>query len=113
MKKILLSFALLGTFAAKAQTIDTTSVEGVAVAHIQTPFTVKWNDTTKAHYLSVKSISDNLKDAATFTYTLYSAEGRNLDNGVILCNNGDYEGWSGNNKFPFSFVATKLGIAIK
>lgn len=113
MKKIFLSLAFLGTIAAKAQTIDTNSIKGVAVVHINTPFTVKWNDTTKAVYLSVTGVNDNYKDAATFSYTLYSASGKRLDFGFVECNNGAYVGWNGNNNFPFTFVANKLGIAIK
>lgn len=111
MKKLLF-IALLGAFSAKAQTIDTTKINGVAVAKITTPFAVKWNDTTKARYLGVQIMSDNLKSSSVFVYTLYAASGRNLDNGIVECKGADYTGWTGDNKFPFSFVATKLGIAI-
>lgn len=113
MKKLLLPIALLGILNAKAQTIDTTKINGVAVSKIATPFATKWNDTTKARYIGVQIVSDNLKSGSVFVYTLYAASGKSLDNGIVECKGDDYTGWTGDNKFPFSFVATKLGIAIK
>lgn len=104
--------ALFGLCTAQAQTIDTAKFKGFAVVRIATPFVVKWNDTTKARYLSVKSVADNFKDAATFTYILHSAAGIGLDAGIVECKKDDYNGWTGDNRFPFSFVATKLGITI-
>lgn len=113
MKRVILLLLCAAALQAKAQTIDTAKFKGFAVVRIATPFVVKWNDTTKARYLGVTSISDNLKSNSMFSYTLYSASGRSIDGGVIECKDADYQGWSGDNKFPFSFVANKLNLSIK
>lgn len=112
MKKILFA-ALVFSLNAKAQTIDTTKVKGYSVVELVTPFQIKWNDTTKARYISVISASDNLTNSATFTYSFHAANGTRLDGGMVECKGADYASWSGDNKFPFQFVASKLGLPIK
>lgn len=136
MKKILLSALLIYSVGVNAQTIDTNSLKPYAVVKLVTPFSPKWGDTTKASFLMIESKDDNLKDNVTFRYVLFqkrwneSATIRNHDNtqdsvivitkgglplvdGYIKCEGADYKAWDGNNKFPFQFVADKIGLGIK
>ena len=113
MKKLLLPIAILGVFNAFGQTVDTTTYKPLTVVILKDPFQIKWNDTTKAVALSVLSFSDNLKDKATFQWSLLSTNGKVLQNGIIECNGYGYSNWDGGNKYPFTFVASKLGLTLK
>lgn len=114
MKKLLLSVLLIGLFTSvEAQTIDPAFKKCTAVK-VATPFKVKWSDTTKAYYLCVAIMSDNLKDKATFSVTLYSAKEEALDAIFVEIKGADYAAWDGNNRqYPFGYVADKLSITIK
>jgi hypothetical protein len=71
--------------------------------------------------LGVRLIDDNLKDAAILFWELISivdAIGSNpgsitrVDRGNMSLDSSDYSQWNGNNTFPFTFVAGKLGLTI-
>lgn len=114
MKKLFLSTLLLGAFAtSKAQTIDTNVLKPYPVAVLAKPFKVNWNDTAMARFLNVSIISDDLKSNATFHWVLFSANSVPLQMGDVTCIGEEYTAWNGNNVYPFSFVAEKLGLAIK
>lgn len=113
MKKLLLPIALLGILNAKAQTIDTNSFKPLSVVYLDTTLQVRWNDTTKACALSATLFNDNLKNKAVFQWSLIAYSGRILQGGIIECSGEDYANWDGNNLFPFTFVASKLGLEIK
>lgn len=114
MKKLLLSALMIGALtASKAQTIDTNVAKPYPVAVLVKPFKVNWNDTAMARFLNVSITSDNLKSEATFHWVLFGSGTVPLQMGDVTCVAEDYAAWNGNNVYPFSFVADKLGLAIK
>ena len=114
MKKLFLSALMIGAFtASKAQTIDTNVAKPYPVAVLAKPFKVNWNDTAMARFLNVSITSDNLKSEATFHWVLFGSSAVPLQMGDVTCVAEDYAAWNGNNVYPFSFVADKLGLAIK
>jgi hypothetical protein len=114
MKKLFLSALIIGAFtASKAQTIDTNVAKPYPVAVLVTPFKVNWNDTALARYLNVSITSDDLKSNAVFHWVLFGAGTVPLQMGDVTCIGEDYTAWNGNNVYPFSYVADKLGLAIK
>ena len=114
MKKLLLVAALFtANSKSQAQTYDTTSLKPYAVVRLSVPFAPNWQDTTKAAYLNVTSNSDNLKDAASLHWVLFSLGSKPLVTGDIPLIGSDYRGWDGSNVYPFQFVAGKLGLAIR
>ena len=113
MKKILMLAFMIGSFAAKAQTIDTTSVKGVLTAKLATPIKINWNDTSKAYYLNTYSMNDNLVDEALIGYSLIGYNGKVLFGGTIPLVGNDYKLWDGASLYVFTYVADKLGLGIK
>ena len=61
-----------------------------------------------ATQLSVTSISDNLTTSCLFNWQLFDSNGMFVDMGTITCSGTDYANWSGNNMFPYQFVAANL-----
>lgn len=113
MKKLILLSSILFSLGAKAQVYDTTSLKPYAVVKLETPFYPNWQDTAKARYLHVTINGDNLKDAATFHWVLFSFLGKPLAMGDEKCSGEAYKLWEGNNIFPFVYVAQKLTLKIK
>lgn len=135
-KAISILLLCVASHALKAQTIDTNSLKPYSVVKLVTPFAPKWGDTTKVCYMMIQSLDDNLKDKATFRYVLFQQRwaeasiiktpdglrdttvytpkgGIPIVDGYVKCEGADYKNWDGNNKYPFTFVASKIGIAIK
>ena len=105
---------MIGAFtASKAQTIDTNVAKPYPVAVLVKPFKPNWNDTAMARYLNISITSDDLKSNATFHWVLFGAGTVPLQMGDVTCVGKEYAAWNGNNEYPFSFVADKLGLAIK
>ena len=115
MKKLFLSALLIGAFTAstKAQTIDTNVAKPYAVATLTRSFKVNWGDTILARFLNVSITSDDLKSRATFHWVLFGTGAVPLQMGDINCEGEEYTAWNGDNRYPFIFVADKLGLAIK
>jgi hypothetical protein len=114
MKKLFLSALFIGAVAAsKAQRIDTTIVNPYPVVVLAKPFKVNWNDTTMASFLNVSINFDDLKSNAIFHWVLFDNNYVPLQMGDVSCVGKDYTNWNGNNNYPFSYVADKLGLAIK
>ncbi len=68
---------------------------------------------------------DNLKDMAYLTYTLYnkmviSADGDTPEftnvvqiySGKLTLGGTDYSAWTGDNTYPYTYVASQLGLTI-
>lgn len=68
-------------------------------------------DKPEVDNLVVAIQGDNLTDYAQFTYTLRSGE-LSVINGQVNCSGEDYQGWNGNNDFPYNFVANTIGVEI-
>jgi hypothetical protein len=114
MKKLFLSTLFIGIFtAAKAQRIDTNIVNPYPVVVLAKPFKVNWNDTAMARFLNVSITFDDLKSNAMFHWVLFDYNYAPLQMGDVPCSGVDYNSWNGNNAYPFSYVADKLGLAIK
>lgn len=70
----------------------------------------------EAAWLNAYVVSDNLKDSATFYYSLSSvdAEGNpaeSIAEGNLGMSGEDYEGWA-TNPYAWSWVAGKLGLTL-
>lgn len=63
-----------------------------------------------ADTLTCYVVSDNLKDSATFYYSL-SSEAGSLAQGNLTMGGTDYEGWQ-TNEYAWQWVAGKLGLTI-
>ena len=113
MKKSILLLASMFALVAKGQTIDTSVCSPYPVAILTKPFQPNWQDTTKARYLNVSITSDNLKDNAIFHWVLFGVNNKPLQMGDVTCKDEDYFAWNGDNSYPFAFVASQLGLAIK
>ena len=108
MKKLFIVLLVLVAFTAKSQIVDTTFTRMTACKIV--PFKAKWNDTTNVDYLGVRIISDDLKSVATLYWALMDSNGVIHYDSNDFIRGTDYSNWSGDNKFPFSFIAIKNNI---
>lgn len=85
-----------------------------------TPLAYKLNS-PQPNTLGVKLISDNLKDTASLYWEVASSVAASgsthasytvVDKGNVTVGGTDYSSWSGDNNFPFTFVAQKLGLTL-
>lgn len=137
MKKTILSALFASSIMVGfAQTIDTMVYKPLSLVRLVVPFKPNFGDTTAAVFMGVTSKSDNLKDYAVFHYALFQGRwketitvkradgvtdssytidkgGKALFAGDVECSGLDYKNWTGDNKYPFQFVASKLGLPIK
>lgn len=75
------------------------------------PIKIWQNGTTvEANRMSL-IVQDNLKDAASFYYTLY-ADDNAVANGGIAMGGEDYENWDGSNDFAYEWVAKQINVEI-
>ena len=65
-----------------------------------------------ATQLMVTSVSDNLIDTCNFDWKLFDNNGALVDNGLLLCTGTDYSVWQGDNTYPYTFTAGRLGLTI-
>ena len=68
-------------------------------------------DTTEgneATQLLVVSVNDDLLTFCNFDWKLFDTAGSLVDNGLLLCTGADYTNWSGNNEFPYKYVAANI-----
>ena len=109
----ILAFALL-SISARAQTQDTrlSLISGLTVVKIQ-PINVSIIDTTHAFGLGVRIVNDNLSNDCTLYYQLVDSLGHNLYQGNIDVIGADYNNWTGDNVYPFTYVAGKLKLTLK
>lgn len=76
------------------------------------PISIWQNGQTKtASVLNAYAISDNLKDSATFYYSLQTEEGEQLSQGNLTMSGEDYVGFTSND-YAFDWVATQLNVVI-
>lgn len=76
------------------------------------PIQIWQNGQTKeASVLNAYAISDNLKDSATFYYSLQTEEGEQLSQGNLTMSGTDYEGFI-SNEYAYDWIATQLNLAI-
>jgi len=108
---LLLSFVFATCFA-QGQTIDT-SIHHIAAVKL-VPFKAKFTDTANVTHLGMRIIGDDMRSSCTFYYVLLMNDGatESVNGNFTLCCE-DYEAWSGDNSFPFQYIATKLGLTFK
>lgn len=69
----------------------------------------------EATYFAAVSQSDNLKDAASFQYTLYAGQDSpsvSVASGGFAMGGEDYANWDGSNDYPYVWLAEKLNLTI-
>ena len=76
------------------------------------PFLAKWNDDKQVTHLGVKIINDDLLTTCFLSWQLMDDNGLNLVNGNMEITGDDYKSWSGDNEYPFNYVANKLNVTI-
>lgn len=91
-----------------SQTIDTTFKNFAAVKVV--PFKAKFTDNLNVDHLCVKIINDNLKDNCTLYWGLADANQNIHDSGNVVITGEDYASWSGDNLFPFKYVAKLFNL---
>lgn len=62
--------------------------------------------------LKVNILDDNLETFCSFSWWLFTQSGELVNTGVIRCEGNEYSAWSGDNNYPYTFVATYLGLEI-
>jgi hypothetical protein len=62
-----------------------------------------------ATQLKVQSVNDDLATQCTFCWYLFDDNGTPVDNGSVQCMGADYTAWSGDNNYPYTFVAANIG----
>jgi hypothetical protein len=70
------------------------------------------DNSNKATQLQVTSVNDDLSTSCIFNWVLYDTAGACVDNGTVSCTGVDYTNWSGDNMYPYQFVAGKLNLVI-
>jgi hypothetical protein len=70
------------------------------------------NSSTLATMVRVTSIDDDFLTYARFSWWLFGENGCNVDTGIINCDGEDYLEWTGDNEFPYIFVAERLGLEL-
>lgn len=65
----------------------------------------------EAFILNSYVVSDNIKDSATFYYSLLSDNKENLAEGNLTMSGDSYQGWEQNN-YAWDWVANQLGLVI-
>lgn len=72
-----------------------------------------WNNGTskQASILNAYVVNDNLKDAATFYYSLLTDTSEVISQGNITMDGSDYNGWL-TNEYAYDFIANKLGLTL-
>lgn len=108
MKKLFIVLLVLVAFTAKSQIVDTTFTKMTACKIVS--FKAKWNDTTNVDHLGVRIISDDLKSVATLYWALMDSTGVVYYDSNDFIKGIDYTNWSGDNKFPFNYIANKNSI---
>lgn len=69
----------------------------------------------EATYFAAVSQSDNLKDAASFQYTLFAGTDNpsvSVASGGFAMGGEDYANWDGSNDYPYIWLAEKLNLQI-
>lgn len=75
------------------------------------PYRVSFTD-EDCTYLAVTSIFDNFNNMATFRCELIAGSGsRHLTKDVIV-GGDDYQAWTGDNEFPYTYAAAQLGLTL-
>ena len=88
-----------------------TNFLGITAVAIQ-PVKAKKTDANDSTFLGVRSRGDNFSTHCNLYYAYLSDDGTvNLDGNLII-NGDDYQKWTGDNTFPFTFAASKLGETI-
>ena len=65
----------------------------------------------EATQLNAYVVNDNLKDSATFYYSLLTIDNLMISEGNIQMSGSDYNGWL-TNEYAYDFIANKLGLTI-
>lgn len=78
------------------------------------PIKARFTDTVDSNILSL-SISDNLTNSTTITYSLFNQDIETstsvfLFSGIIVMSGSDYLNWTGDNDILFTYTLTKLGL---
>ncbi|MHB8209066.1 hypothetical protein [Mucilaginibacter sp.] len=89
-------------------TIDTTFKAMTACA-IQ-PLKAKMNDAANSTHLGVRITYDDLLVVCTIFWALLGNDGTIYLSGDLTLGGTDYQGWSGDNMYPFTFAGTQLGL---
>lgn len=110
MKRILLLIALVASFSAKSQTVDSTKCG--FVVHIQ-PIKVNFNDSLKSQYITARIVNDDMRSSAIFVYQLLDSNCTCTMEDNVHISGGDYENWSGSNAESYLYITNKIGVTIK
>jgi len=89
-------------------TIDTNITE-ITAAIIQ-PIKAKFSDAADSCRLGVRILSDDLTSTATLIYVLMDASANIYMSGNTTVHGASYQNWSGDNEYPFEFVADLIGV---
>lgn len=109
MKKItLLAVLFAASFSVKAQVIDTT-VTSIAACKI-VPFKANFTDTLNACYLGIRSVGDDLKNSCQLYYCFLDVNKNIVMDGNVTISGTAYANWDGNNKYPFTYLASYFKI---
>jgi len=65
----------------------------------------------EAIHLNAYVVNDNLKDSATFYYSLLTSINEIISDGNIQMTGSDYNGWL-TNEYAYDFIANKIGLTI-
>lgn len=76
------------------------------------PFKVNFNDTINVTRLYVTSVNDNLIDQVILQYQLGDENSQIHYTQCIAMNGTDYQNWTGDNQFPFTFVLSQLPMLV-
>lgn len=98
------------TYTLKLQTINMKQIQPIKI----------WQSGTfiEANYLSAMVASDNLKDAASFQYTLFAGQDNpsiSVLNGGLAMGGEEYQDWNANpdiNNAAYEWIAGKLNLTI-
>lgn len=110
MKKSILTIliVLTGLMFVKAQTIDTNFKKATA-CKIQ-PIKARFFDTVNVTHLAVSINGDDLKSRCILTWKLMDDRGVIYLNGTSVISGANYQTWSGNNLYPFTFIGSQLKL---
>lgn len=63
-------------------------------------------------HIKVWSTNDDFKKRADFEWILFDSIGQIVNNGLIPCEEDDYNNWTGDNKYPYTFVTNILNLTL-
>lgn len=63
-------------------------------------------------YIKVWSRNDDLTERCDFEWILFNSIGQVVTNGMIPCEEENYTTWTGDNNYPFTYVANIIGVEL-